>query len=37
MHYDTNVEDDNLLLGMVHGIHDPVVSHADPVEVLCPA
>ena len=32
-----DVEDDDLLLRMVHGIHDLVVSHADPVEMLCPA
>jgi len=36
MHCDPDVEDDNLLLCMVHGIHDPIVSHADPVEMLLP-
>nr|WP_292731230.1 hypothetical protein [Methanoculleus sp.] len=37
MHCDTNVEDYNVLLRMLHGVYDPVVPHADPVEMLCPA
>ena len=30
-----DVEDDNLLLRMVYGVYDPIVPHADPVEMFC--
>jgi hypothetical protein len=30
------VEDDNLLLRVVYGVYDPIVPHANPVEVLLP-
>ena len=31
-----DVEDDNLLLRVVYGVYDPIVPHADPVEMLLP-
>jgi len=37
MHCDPDIENDNLLLRMVRGVYDPVVFHADPVEMLCSA
>jgi len=32
-----DVENYDLLHCVVHGVYDPVVSHADPEEMLCPA
>jgi hypothetical protein len=36
MHCGPDIENYNLLHCVIHGVYDPVVSHADPVEVLCP-
>jgi hypothetical protein len=32
-----DVKDGDLLLRVVHGIYDPIISHTDPVEMLCSA
>jgi len=36
MHYDPDVEDDDLLPRVVYGVYTSIIPHADPVEMLLP-